>query len=117
MTMRIRYLLICLLPVSALAGPEAPCPSTAESLPLGAAFQEVLVRNEDAELRRQALREWFHSPEFNVRDEMSEYSRDYRAFDPLGEIETADMRHHARRLLAGEDGGSLETVSHSLVSD
>ncbi|MCE5263830.1 MAG: 4Fe-4S binding protein [Deltaproteobacteria bacterium] len=42
----------------------------------------------------------FHSGEFNRTDNLSDYSGNYRTFEPLGGIVTADMRHQAERLSA-----------------
>ena len=49
--------------------------------------------------RRAALRQLFRSPKFNVIDGLDDYCEDYTKFDPLGSIVTAEMRHHAERLL------------------
>jgi hypothetical protein len=49
--------------------------------------------------RRAALRQLFRSPKFNVIDGLDDYCEDYTKFDPLGDIVTAEMRHHAERLL------------------
>ena len=35
----------------------------------------------------------FHAPEFNVIDDLNDCAGDYRSFEPLGDIVTADMRH------------------------
>lgn len=44
-------------------------------------------------LRRQALRQLFHGPSFNVRDGLDDYDEEYTHFTGLGDIVTADMRH------------------------
>lgn len=44
-------------------------------------------------LRRAALRKLFHLPHFNVTDGLDDYAEDYRTFEALGDIVTADMRH------------------------
>jgi hypothetical protein len=40
----------------------------------------------------------FSSPKFNVFDGLDTYRDDFRNFAPLGDLVTADMRHHAERL-------------------
>ena len=50
-------------------------------------------------LRRAALRKVFRSPKFNVCDGLDNYAGDYTNFPPLGDIITADMRHHMARAL------------------
>lgn len=55
-------------------------------------------------LRRAALRQLFHSAKFNVVDGLDDYAEDYRSFEPLGDVLTADARHRmeqeAQRLRA-----------------
>lgn len=46
-----------------------------------------------ATLRRQALRKLFHSPAFNVTDDLDVYVEDFTKFAGLGDIVTQDMRH------------------------
>jgi ferredoxin len=48
-------------------------------------------------LRRQALRKWFHLPEFNRRDGLDDYDGDFREFNPLGKMVTAHMKHQMQR--------------------
>ena len=50
------------------------------------------------DLRGQALRRLFASPRFNVTDGLDSYSGDYTHYEPLGDTETADMRHQRERL-------------------
>ena len=49
------------------------------------------------ELRRLALRKLFHLPEFNVRDGLDDYDEDFRSFEVLKDVITADMRHQMER--------------------
>ena len=44
-------------------------------------------------LRKAALRKFFHSPGFNIVDGLDDYDDDFRSFQALGDIITADMRH------------------------
>lgn len=44
-------------------------------------------------LRKVALRKFFHSPAFNVVDGLDDYDDDFKTFQALGDIVTADMRH------------------------
>lgn len=39
----------------------------------------------------------FLSPEFNIVDDLDDNREDYRSFDPLDGVVTADMRYHAER--------------------
>ncbi|WP_440995802.1 DUF3306 domain-containing protein [Arhodomonas sp. SL1] len=53
-------------------------------------------------LRRQALRRLFRMPKFQLRDGLDDYDGDYRAFTPLGDTVTSDMRLQSERRLAAE---------------
>lgn len=46
----------------------------------------------DAETKKQALRELFHKPQFNVRDGLNEYDDDFTQFAGLGDIVTHEMK-------------------------
>jgi hypothetical protein len=107
MSRLIRYAILCLIPAGALATPPALTGMSVGSLDEDSDYSGVFADDVDPELRREALRSWFQSPKFNVRDEMSEYSRDYHEFTPLGDVETADMKHRALRLLEQEAGESV----------
>lgn len=65
-------------------------------------YSAFLSPGVDLLLRRRALRKLFHSPKFNVLDGLDDYMGDFRNFEPLGDLVTADMRHRieqaARRL-------------------
>lgn len=65
------------------------------------------------QLRRMALRKLFHLPAFRVTDGLNDYDDDYRAFVPLGEIVTADMRFHAERLLRASMEAESESVAEA----
>lgn len=49
------------------------------------------------EIRNLALRKLFRAPMFNIRDGLDDYDEDFTTFEKLGDIVTADMRHHAER--------------------
>jgi hypothetical protein len=49
------------------------------------------------ELRRRALRKLFQMPKFNLVDGLDDYAEDYRSFEALGDIITADMRYQMER--------------------
>lgn len=70
-------------------------------------YSAFLTPGVDADLRRRALRQLFSSPKFNVFDGLDTYRDDFRNFAPLGDVVTADMRHHVERL-AREAGKVLE---------
>jgi hypothetical protein len=61
----------------------------------------------DSGLQRKALRKLFSSPKFNVCDGLDDYCGDYTKFEGLGDIVTADMKHHIERL-AREAAKALE---------
>lgn len=61
-------------------------------------YSAFLTPGVDAALRRRALRQLFSSPKFNVCDGLDTYRDDFRSFVPLGDVVTADMRHHVERL-------------------
>jgi hypothetical protein len=48
-------------------------------------------------LQRVALRKLFHSVKFNVVDGLDDYAEDYRNFEALGDVVTADMRLRMER--------------------
>lgn len=50
------------------------------------------------ELRLRALHKVFHTSKFNVCDGLDDYAENYRIFEPLGNIITADLRHQLERL-------------------
>jgi len=62
------------------------------------------------ELRQRALRRLFRGRKFNYRDGLEVYDGDYRSFERLGEVMTADLRHRLERradeALAREDGSA-----------
>ncbi len=66
-----------------------PLESIDESTDMGEFFSPQVSEK----LRRVALRKMFHLPHFNIVDGLDDYDDDFRTFDALGEIITADMRH------------------------
>jgi hypothetical protein len=83
---------------------EAPPASTVarvlpdlESLGQDSDYSAFLGPEVDPSLRRMALRKLFRSPKFNVRDGLDDYCGDFTSFAPMGDIVTADMRHHIER--------------------
>ena len=61
-------------------------------------YSMFMAQGVSREKRQAALRQLFHSPKFNVTDGLDDYCEDFTKFEPLGDIVTADMRHHAERL-------------------
>jgi hypothetical protein len=61
-------------------------------------YSAFLAPGVDAELRRRALRKLFCSPKFNTFDGLDTYRDDFTSFPALGDVVTADMRHHLERL-------------------
>ena len=62
-------------------------------------YSMFLAAGVSPDKRKAALRQLFHSPKFNITDGLDDYCEDFTKFEPLGDIVTADMRHHAERLL------------------
>jgi hypothetical protein len=69
-----------------------------EQLDQDSDYSAFLTPGVDAALRKRALRKLFSSPKFNVFDGLDTYRDDFTSFPPLGDIVTADMRHHLERL-------------------
>lgn len=70
-----------------------------DSLKEDSDFAAFLAPKVSEKLRRMALRKLFHLPQYNIRDELDFCNGDFRNFTPLGDIITADMRHHMEREL------------------
>ena len=51
----------------------------------------------------------FHATEFNVIDDLNDCAGDYRSFEPLGDIVTADMRHQMERR---HDGAGTDSCTN-----
>ena len=90
-------------PGAAEAGAEPAQPPVVPELPdidsLGqdSDYSAFMAPGVDGSLRRQALRKLFSSPKFNVCDGLDDYCEDFTRWTPLGDIVTADMRHHLER--------------------
>jgi hypothetical protein len=69
-----------------------------EQLDQDSDYSAFLTPGVDAALRKRALRKLFSSPKFNVFDGLDTYRDDFTNFPPLGDIVTADMRHHLERI-------------------
>ena len=89
------------------AGPAQVTPDAAppvvelpdlERLDQDSDYSAFLTPGVDAALRKRALRKLFSSPKFNVFDGLDTYRDDFTSFPPLGDVVTADMRHHLERL-------------------
>ncbi len=59
-------------------------------------------------LRRSALRKFFHLPKFNRRDGLDDYDEDFQTFQHLGNVLTSDMRYHLERLAEQKTGSPLK---------
>jgi ferredoxin len=60
------------------------------------------------DLRRSALRKFFHLPKFNRRDGLDDYEEDFQVFQQLGNILTSDMQYHMERLAEQKTGSRLK---------
>ncbi len=71
-------------------------------------------------LRKAALRRIFRSPRFNVLDGLEDYDEDFRGFESLGEVLTADVRHRleqgAQRAM-GEGEAQSTRPPHSVAAE
>lgn len=56
-------------------------------------YAEFFSPGVSEKLRRMALRQLFHSAQFNICDGLDDYDEDFTSFEKLGDIVTADMRH------------------------
>ncbi len=72
--------------------PDAELPPT-ESLTPDSDYSGFLSLKVSAALRRQALRRLFHSGAIAGPDGLDDYDEDFRSFEPLGDVMTADRRH------------------------
>lgn len=82
------------VPADIPAGIELP---PLESLQEHSDVSGFLSPEVSRDLRRLALKKLFHLPKFNITDGLDDYDEDYRNFAALGDIITADMRHHLQR--------------------
>ncbi len=64
-----------------------------ESLGADSDYSSFLSAGVSEELRNKALRQLFQSPQFNIVDGLDDYCEDFRNFELLGDIVTADMRY------------------------
>lgn len=74
--------------------PELP---PLESLDADSDYSGFLHPQVDDALRQAALRKLFRSAKFNVVDGLDDYAEDYRSFEALGDVITADLRHQRER--------------------
>jgi hypothetical protein len=58
----------------------------------------------------------FHSAEFNQMDDLNDCSGNYRTFQPLDGVVTADMRHQMERRSGRDAAGAAVDVSIPLKS-
>ena len=102
--------------------PGEPALPDIESLGEDSDYSAFLSPKVDEGLRRQALRKLFRSPKFNVCDGLDDYCGDFTRFDALGDLITADMRHHLERAaraverLAAEEGSVPAETDASAAS-
>ncbi len=80
----------CVPPPAPLAEADLP---PLEALNEHSDYSGFLSPGVSEALRRRALRQLFGSSKFQFRDGLDDYDDDYRNFDSLGAVITADMRH------------------------
>lgn len=94
---------------------DPPSPPPLESLHADSDYSAFLSPKVGEELRRLALRKLFGSSKFNLRDGLDDYDDDYRIFESLGDIVTADMRH--RMAVASTRDPDASPSTHALASE
>jgi hypothetical protein len=78
---------------------DAPPPLTDADMPSlndldgDSDYSGFLSPDVSEELRRMALRQLFHSAQFNICDGLDDYDEDFTSFEKLGDIVTSDMKH------------------------
>ena len=94
-----------------------------ESLDENSDYSGFLSPKVSEGLRRAALRKLFRSAMFNVTDGLDDYDDDFRNFEALGDIVTADMRQQMEREaekakdnIAGEAGSETSAIAQSDAS-
>lgn len=70
-----------------------PLESIDENTDMSGFFSSKVSR----EVKKAALRKFFHSPAFNIVDGLDDYDDDFRSFASLGDIITSDMRSQMER--------------------
>ena len=68
-----------------------------EDLDANSDYSAFLNPKVSEDLRRVALRKFFGSAIFNVRDGLDDYDEDFTVYEPLGDVVTSDMRYEMRR--------------------
>ena len=99
-------------PDAAAAVDARPIPSV-DSLDEHSDFSRFLAPDVSADLQRLALRKLFRLPGLVVRDGLDDYDDDYTAFEPLGDIVTADMRHQMELAEAARQGDEAAGTAES----
>lgn len=77
------------------AGQQAALPTLEDALRLGpdSDYSAFVARGVDASVRRQALRQLFSDPHFNVIDGLDVYMGDYTKADPIAPAMLASLQH------------------------
>ena len=88
--------------------------SPLESLDEESDYTGFLSPGVSEDLRRMALRRLFHLPQFDIRDGLNDYDEDFRIFEPLGKIVTADMKYHAERQAAAPERKAVYLAGHRI---
>ena len=85
-----------------------------ESLNKSSDYSGFMSPKVSEELRRLALRKLFQLPVFNIRDGLDDYDEDFRSFEVLKDVITADMRHQMERTVE-QDGDLTEQARNEEV--
>jgi len=99
------------------AQPERPPlerePPDLESLDGDSDYSAFFSPKVNEELRRLALRKLFGASKFNLRDGLDDYDDDYRSFEALGDVVTADMRRQWERERQGAEAPAANEAASS----
>lgn len=91
---------------------ETPPRDTAADVPDNEQEKPIWQRDDvDADTKKDALRQLFRKPEFNIRDGLNEYDDDFTQFAGLGSIVTHEMKRMLK--LAEEKTRPSEQQQHS----
>jgi hypothetical protein len=91
------------VPAETAEPPEPPAELTDEDMPAldtigeGSDLTPFFSPRVSEELRQAALKRLFRAPKFNLRDGLDDYDDDFRSFEALGDIVTAEMRLQRER--------------------
>ena len=81
-----------------------------ETLDADSDYTQFLSPGVSDDLRRQALRELYSQPDFNITDGLNDYDEDYTQFAGLGSLVTHEMKRMLERELEKEHAKTTADV-------